>query len=101
LRFTLFKPENHPAADQTDGPRRGMAIQLRAIGSYQAIVRFTSDIAHLPRIVILDPVALQAATGKDDASAGLLALQATAIAIQPDPIHEQKYEHEERNEDQN
>ena len=75
LRFTLFKPEAEAGA----GRRDRTAVQLRAVGSFQAIARFAGDIAKLPRIVILDPVRLQA-TGGDGAS-GLLTLQATANAF--------------------
>ncbi|HEY4075198.1 MAG TPA: type 4a pilus biogenesis protein PilO [Herbaspirillum sp.] len=75
LRFTLFKP----ALKQDQNT--GIAVQLKAVGTYQAITRFADDIARLPRIVILDPLVLQAVAGKDSAS-GLLALQATATAFQ-------------------
>jgi type IV pilus assembly protein PilO len=81
LRFTLFKPA--PEQDQNTG----IAIQLKAVGTYQAITRFADDIARLPRIVILDPLFLQTVAGKDGAS-GLLALQATATAFQSARQHD-------------
>ena len=81
LRFTLFRPE--PGNLHT-------TVQLRAIGTYQAITRFATDIAQLPRIVVLDPIALEMPAGRDDRSAGLLTLQATATAFRKlhgDPEH--------------
>ncbi|HEY4317323.1 MAG TPA: type 4a pilus biogenesis protein PilO [Herbaspirillum sp.] len=79
LRFIMFKPD----------ARQKTTIQISAIGSYQAIARFVDDIAQLPRIVLLDPLTLQAANDGDrsgddpHAPIGLLNLQATAIAVQP------------------
>jgi type IV pilus assembly protein PilO len=81
LRFTLFKP----ALKQDHNT--GIAVQLKAVGTYQAITRFADDIARLPRIVILDPLVLQAVAGKDGAS-GQLALQATATAFQSARQHD-------------
>ena len=97
LRFTLFKPEatQKEQKEQKTGSHDRTAVQLRAVGSYQAIARFTHDIAHLPRIVILDPVQLQAAAGADGAPAGLLALQATASAF---GIQEQNSDNDDNNE---
>lgn len=77
LRFIMFKPGA--------GPKDG--IQISAIGKYRAIARFIDDIAQMPRIVVLDPLILQArraesdAADESDTSEGLLNLQATAIAI--------------------
>jgi Tfp pilus assembly protein PilO len=82
LRFTLFKPEHGRTA-----------VELRAIGTYQAISRFTDDIAHLPRIVVLDPVTVETVADTEGAS-DLLALQATATAFQSEP------EHDDRNDDE-
>ncbi|MDB5777442.1 MAG: pilus assembly protein PilO [Herbaspirillum sp.] len=76
LRFTLFKPEAEPAG----GPHERIAIRMQATGSYQAIARFAGDIAHLPRIVVLDPLALQSADDGDSPSDGMLMLSATASA---------------------
>jgi Tfp pilus assembly protein PilO len=59
-----------------------MAVQLQALGTYRDIARFANDLAALPRIVILDPLQLQASAEKDGAAAGLLVLQATASAFQ-------------------
>ena len=100
LRFTLFKPEATQKAqneqmEQKAGRHGRTAVQLRAVGSYQAIARFTHDIAHLPRIVILDPVQLQTAAGADGAPAGWLALQATASAFS---IQEQNSDNDDNNE---
>jgi Tfp pilus assembly protein PilO len=81
LRFTLFKP----ALKQDQNI--GIAVQLKAVGTYQAITRFADDIAHLPRIVMLDPLVLQAVAGKGGAS-GLLTLQATATAFQSARQHD-------------
>jgi Tfp pilus assembly protein PilO len=78
LRFTLFKPEAAAGA----GRRDRMAVQLQALGTYRDIARFANDLAALPRIVILDPLQLQASAEKDGAAAGLLVLQATASAFQ-------------------
>ncbi|RXZ33913.1 hypothetical protein D9O50_12585 [Oxalobacteraceae bacterium CAVE-383] len=64
LRFTMFKPD----------PAGKISIQISAVGSYRAVARFIDDIARLPRIVMLDPLTLQAADG-------LLNLQATVVAI--------------------
>jgi type IV pilus assembly protein PilO len=86
LRFTMFKPE----------VKQKTTIRLSAIGSYEAITRFVGDIAQLPRIVILDPLTLQAtndnAGSTGNASAGLLNMQTTATAIQAEPPHRNRNE---------
>jgi Tfp pilus assembly protein PilO len=98
LRFTLFKPEieqnGQGQGQDQDQDRHGRtAVELRAIGTYQAISRFTDDIAHLPRIVVLDPVTVEAVADTEGAS-DLLALQATATAFQAER------EHDDRNDDE-
>jgi Tfp pilus assembly protein PilO len=88
LRFIMFKPD----------VKQKTTIQISAIGSYQAIARFIDDIAQLPRIVILDPLTLQAVNEGDRIGndghppAGLLNLQATAIAIQPNPLDDGRHD---------
>jgi Tfp pilus assembly protein PilO len=88
LRFIMFKPD----------VKQKTTIQISAIGSYRAIARFVDDIAQLPRIVMLDPLTLQTVNESDhigndgNAPAGLLNLQATAIAVQPNPIDNARHE---------
>jgi type IV pilus assembly protein PilO len=95
LRFTLFKPEIEQKDQGQGQDRHGrIAVELRAIGTYQAITRFTDDIARLPRIVVLDPVTVEAVADTEGVS-GLLALQATATAFQS----EREQEHDDRNDD--
>jgi Tfp pilus assembly protein PilO len=91
LRFIMFKPD----------VKQKTSIQISAVGSYQAIARFVDDIAQLPRIVMLDPLTLQAVddganVGQEHhAHAGLLNLQATAIAIPPTPSTDDRHEAKE------
>jgi Tfp pilus assembly protein PilO len=87
LRFTMFKPEI----------KQKTTIRLSAIGSYEAITRFVGDIAQLPRIVVLDPLTLQQAVNDQTGnvsrpSAGLLNMQATATAIQAEPLPDSRHE---------
>ena len=94
LRFTLFKPEIEQNGQGQGQDRHGRtAVELRAIGTYQAITRFTDDIARLPRIVVLDPVTVETVADTEGAS-DLLALQATATAFQSER------EHDDRNDDE-
>lgn len=67
LQFELFKPGQVVVRDYY----AELPISLRVTGSYHDIGSFTSDIAHLPRIVTLNNLSL--AGGKDQ-----LVLEATA-----------------------
>jgi Tfp pilus assembly protein PilO len=94
LHFTMFKP----------GLRQKAAIEIGAVGSYRAMARFIDDLAALPRLVLLDPLILQASAddnhgaGDRNTAGSRLTLQATAIALQPDPPHDEHDKHDERNE---
>lgn len=68
LQFELFKPGQVVVRDYY----AELPISIRVTGSYHDIGAFTSDIAHLPRIVTLNNLSLS--RGKGDA----LALDATA-----------------------
>lgn len=68
LQFELFKPGQVAVKDYY----AELPIDIKVGGSYHDIGAFTSDIAHLPRIVTLNSMNL--VTGKD----GLLSLEAVA-----------------------
>ena len=68
LQFELFKPGTTNVKDFY----AELPINVRLSGRYHDLGAFTSDIAHLPRIVTLNNVSLQ--TGKD----GLLTMDAIA-----------------------
>ena len=68
LQFELFKPGQVAVKDYY----AELPINIKVVGSYHDVGAFTSDIAHLPRIVTLNSMNLVA--GKD----GALSLEAVA-----------------------
>ncbi|NMM26309.1 MAG: type 4a pilus biogenesis protein PilO [Glaciimonas sp.] len=68
LQFELFKPGQVAVKDYY----AELPINIKVVGSYHDVGAFTSDIAHLPRIVTLNSMNLVA--GKD----GVLSLEAVA-----------------------
>lgn len=62
LAFTLFKPEPRTTGNISD------SMLFSVIGTFENIVRFTEDIAQLPRIVILDRLQLQAVDGSESSA---------------------------------
>lgn len=68
LQFELFKPGQVAVKDYY----AELPIDIKVVGSYHDIGAFTSDIAHLPRIVTLNSMNL--VSGKD----GVLSLEAIA-----------------------
>ena len=88
LRFIMFKP----------GASQKTSIQISAVGDYRSIARFIDDIARMPRIVMLDPLTLQAMGSENSQAAdagqsdGLLNLQATAIAVQLNASNDEPHE---------
>ncbi|NMG43135.1 type 4a pilus biogenesis protein PilO [Aromatoleum toluvorans] len=69
LQFELFKP----GVDVVKDFYAEMPIDVRIVGAYNDLGAFAEDVAHMPRIVTLDNVAIEAQ--KD----GMLKLEAKAI----------------------
>jgi type IV pilus assembly protein PilO len=57
LQFELFKPAQIQLRDYY----AELPIDIKLTGSYHALAAFTSDIAHLPRIVTLDKLVISSA----------------------------------------
>jgi type IV pilus assembly protein PilO len=62
LQFELFKPA---AKENTSDFYAELPVNVKVTGSYHDLGAFASDIAKLPRIVLLNDLNIQSQTGKD------------------------------------
>ena len=87
LQFDLFRPGQLVVKDYY----AELPIAVRVTGRYHDIGAFTSDIAHLSRIVTLNNLSVAPSTDKD--KSGALVLEATAKTfryLDPDEIAAQR-----------
>jgi type IV pilus assembly protein PilO len=87
LQFDLFKPGQVDVKDYY----AELPIALKITGRFHDMGAFTSDIAHLSRIVTLNNVSIAPGNAKDNS--GLLVMQATAKTfryLDPDEIAAQR-----------
>jgi type IV pilus assembly protein PilO len=73
LQFELFKPATQETVTEYYAE---LPVTIRVTGGYHELGEFTSDVAKLPRIVVLNDVAINTATSKE--REGLLVMDTVA-----------------------